>query len=107
VWAFGVVVDTPFLDDDVCLPETVEDFTIEAFIPELCSVAFQAIAIVLPCPCNTSIWLSFVTICSAESHFLPIFSLLPSSILSYSLVQKKPVKALSFDDQNRTIKHRD
>jgi hypothetical protein len=50
-------------------------------------------AIVLPCPCSTSIWRSFVTICSAASFFLAIFFLLSSSILSYRLVQKKPVRS--------------
>lgn len=29
---FGVVVDAPFLDDHLRLPEAVEDFAIEAFI---------------------------------------------------------------------------
>ena len=47
--------------------------------------------IVLPWPCSTSIWPSFVTICFAASLFLAIFFLLSSSILSYRLVQKKPV----------------
>lgn len=46
VWTFGVVVDAPLLDDDLCLPETVEDFTIEALIPEF---AVEGLAVaVLP-----------------------------------------------------------
>ena len=91
---FGVVVDAPFLDDHLGFLETVEDLAIEAFIPELCSVvpaSLQARAIVLPEGCNTLIWQSFITICSAASLFLAIFFLLASSILSYRLVQKKPV----------------
>ena len=32
--AFGVVVDAPFLDNDLGFLETVEDFAIEAFRPE-------------------------------------------------------------------------
>jgi len=38
VRTFGVVVDAPLLDDHLCFPETVEDFTIEAFIPELAAI---------------------------------------------------------------------
>ena len=34
VRTFGVVVGAPLVDDDPCFPETVEDFPIEAFIPE-------------------------------------------------------------------------
>ncbi|MEO6608435.1 MAG: hypothetical protein ABIN69_08195 [Aestuariivirga sp.] len=47
----------------------------------------------MPCACSTSIWRSFVTICSAASLFLAIFFLLSSSILSHRLVQKKQVRS--------------
>ena len=95
---FGVVVDAPHLDDCWRFLETVEDLTIEAFVPELCSVvpaSLQATAIVLPCACKTSIWRSFVTICSAANLFLAIFFLFSSSTLSHRLVQKKPVRSRS------------
>ena len=48
-----------------------------------------------PVPAATSIWRSFVTMCAAVSFFLARFFLLSSSILSYRLVQKKPVRSLS------------
>ena len=35
MWTLRVVVDAPMLDDYLSFPETVEDLTIEAFIPEL------------------------------------------------------------------------
>ena len=57
--------------------------------------SLQATAIVLPWACNTSIWRSFVTICSAFSLFLAIFLLLSSSILSHRQVQKKPVRSFT------------
>ena len=38
--AFGVVVDAPLLDNHLCLPEAVEDLTIEAFIPEFAVEGF-------------------------------------------------------------------
>ena len=91
---FGGVVDAPFLNDHLRFFEAVEDFTIQTFIPEFCSVvpaSLLATAIVLPCACSTSIWRSFLTICSAASLFLAIFFLLSSSILSHRLVQKKMV----------------
>ena len=97
VRASCVAVDAPILDNHLCLPEAVEDFPIQTFIPEflLCRPAsLQAMAIVLPCPCSTSIWRSFVTICSAASLFLAIFFLLSSSILSHRLVQKKQARLI-------------
>ena len=33
--ALGIVVSAPTLDDDLYLSQTVEDFTIEQFVPEL------------------------------------------------------------------------
>jgi hypothetical protein len=40
VRTFGVVVDAPLLDDDLCFPEAVEDLPIEAFIPEFAVEGF-------------------------------------------------------------------
>jgi len=34
VWADGVVVDTPLLDDDLGLADRVEDLAVEQFVPE-------------------------------------------------------------------------
>jgi hypothetical protein len=34
VWAHGVVVAPPALDDDLCFGERVEDLAIEQFIPQ-------------------------------------------------------------------------
>jgi hypothetical protein len=79
----GVVVNTPVLDDHLSLLQAVEDLAIQAFVPELCSVipaSLQADAILLPCPCITSICRSLVTICSAAKFFLGIFLLLPRLI---------------------------
>jgi len=92
----GVVVDTPVLNDHLCLLQAVEDLTIQAFVPELCSVipaSLQAAPILLPCPCKTSICRSFVTICSAANLFLGIVLLLSRLILSHRLVQKRPVRS--------------
>ena len=66
---FNIVLNAPFLDDHLGLPEAVEEFAIHAFVPKLSSVvlaSLQATAIVLPCACSTSIGRSFVTICSAQ-----------------------------------------
>ena len=41
---FGVVVDAPHLDDDLRFFEAVEDFTIEAFIPEF-ALSFRLLTI--------------------------------------------------------------
>ncbi|MDP1701653.1 MAG: hypothetical protein Q8L53_11950 [Aestuariivirga sp.] len=57
----------------------------------------------MPCPCSTSIWRSFVTICSAASLFRAICFLLSSSILSYRLVQKKPVRSIPFLEKFEAI----
>ena len=46
MWAFGVVVDAPFLDDHLGFLETVGDLAIEAFIPELVIEGF-AVAVLL------------------------------------------------------------
>ena len=40
MWTFGVVVNAPFLNDYLGLPEAVEDFPVEAFIPELAVEGF-------------------------------------------------------------------
>ena len=44
MWAFGVVMDAPFFDDDLYFSEVVEDLTIQTFIPEFAVEGF-AIAI--------------------------------------------------------------
>ena len=41
---FGVIVDAPFLDDHLGFLETVEDFAVQTFIPELAIEGF-AIAV--------------------------------------------------------------
>ena len=89
---FGVVVNAPFLDNQLGFLETVEDFAVEAFIPEhwpVVPASLQATAIALPWACNTSIWQSFVTICSDADLFPAIFFLHSNSILSHRLVKKK------------------
>jgi hypothetical protein len=40
VWTFGVLVDAPILDDDLRFSETVEDFSIQTFIPEFAVEGF-------------------------------------------------------------------
>lgn len=40
VWAFGIVVLTPLLDDNLCFLQRVEDFTVEQFVPEAGVEAF-------------------------------------------------------------------
>lgn len=40
VWALCVVMGAPFLDDHLRLPETVEDFSIQTFIPEFAIEGF-------------------------------------------------------------------
>jgi hypothetical protein len=55
---FGVLARALIPDKDLRFPETVEDFVIQTFIPEICSTvpaSFQAMAIVLPGPCKTFI----------------------------------------------------
>ena len=79
----GVVVDAPVLDDHLSFLQTVEDLAIQAFVSEFRSVipaSLQAAAMLLPCPCITSICRSFVTICSAPNLFLGIVILLPRLI---------------------------
>jgi hypothetical protein len=43
VWTFGVVVDTPILDDDLRFAETVENFSIQTFIPEFAGTPQQGL----------------------------------------------------------------
>ena len=46
MWALGIVVAAPTLDDDPCLGEAVEDLTIQQFVAEL---GVEALAVtVLP-----------------------------------------------------------
>jgi hypothetical protein len=40
VGTFGVVVDAPFLNDYLSFLETVEDFAIQTFVPELAVEGF-------------------------------------------------------------------
>ena len=35
MWVPGVAVDAPFLDDHLCLPDAVEELSVEAVVSEL------------------------------------------------------------------------
>ena len=67
-----VVVLSPLLDDDLSFFQTVEDLSVEQFVPELCSdmpASRQATGVGFPCAIDISIWRSSVTICSALNLF--------------------------------------
>ena len=101
---FGVNVSAPHLDDHLCFLETAEEFAVEAFVQELCSVvpaSLQATEIVLPWACNTSIWRSFVTICSAASLFRVNLSLLFSPFQFGTLISSGSEKVGQVIDTNQ------
>jgi hypothetical protein len=63
---------SPLLDDDLSFFHTVEDLSVEQFVPELCCdmpASRQATGVGFPCAIDTSIWRSSVTICSALNLF--------------------------------------
>ena len=73
MWAKGVVVATPALDDDLGFLERGEDLAVEQLVPEFTSVTpieRIASATVRPCAVNTSTCRSFATISSAVGRFL-------------------------------------
>jgi hypothetical protein len=75
VWAKGVVVATPALDDDLGLLERIDDLAVEQLVAELTSVTpidRIASATVRPCAVSTSTCRSFATISSAVCRFLDI-----------------------------------
>src|ERR671912_682415 len=75
VWAKGVVVATPALDDDLGLLERIEDLAVEQLVAELTSVTpIERIASATDCPCavSTSTCRSLATISSGLCRFLDI-----------------------------------
>ncbi len=75
MWAKGVVVPTPALDDDLGLLERGEDLAVEQLVPELTSVTpIERIASATgrPCAVSTSTCRSFATISSGLCRFLDI-----------------------------------
>jgi hypothetical protein len=65
-------VIAPGADHDLSLFQAVEDFQLEALIPELCSeipASLQASAVLLPWARCTSIWRNFAMICSELNLF--------------------------------------
>src|SRR5476651_2629792 len=84
---------SPLLDDDLSFFQTVEDLSVEQFVPELCSdmpASRQATGVGLPCAIDTSIWRSSVTICSALNLF---FGMTQAPFQAHSLTtlgSKKP-----------------
>ena len=102
----GVIVDAPVFDDQLTLLHAVEDLSTQAFVSEFYSVlpaSLQADAMLFLFPCITSICRSFVTNCWAANFFLGIFFSSPGQILSFRLVQKKPVRSTE-RDQNTCSK---
>src|SRR5450631_1698402 len=56
-----VVVLPPFLDDDLCFLQAVEDFAVQQLIAQFCCdipASRQATGVGLPCAIDTSIWRS-------------------------------------------------
>ena len=87
-----VVVLPPFLDDDLCFLQAVEDFAVQQLIAQFCCdipASRQATGVGLPCAIDTSIWRSSVTICSALNLFFGMTSSFPSYSLT-TLGLKKP-----------------
>src|ERR671913_492047 len=75
VWARGVIVPAPALDDDLGFLERIEDLAVEQLVPEPTSVTpidRIASATVRPCAVSTSTWRSFATISSGLCRFLDI-----------------------------------
>src|SRR5450631_175956 len=86
-----VVVLPPFLDDDLCFLQAVEDFAVQQLIAQFCCdipASRQATGVGLPCAIDTSIWRSSVTICSAPNLFFGITGSFPSSF-SHNAWSKK------------------
>src|ERR687897_3805729 len=72
VWAKGVIVATPALDDDLGFLQRGEDLAVEQLVPELTSVTpieRMASAIGRPCAVITSTCRSFATISSGLCLF--------------------------------------
>src|ERR671913_412549 len=75
VWARGVIVPAPALDDDLGFLERIEYLAVEQLVPEPTSVTpidRIASATVRPCAVSTSTWRSFATISSGLCRFLDI-----------------------------------
>ena len=91
MWAKGVVVATPALDDDLGLLERVEDLAVEQLVAELTSVTpIERIASATgrPCAVSTSTCRSLVTISSGLCRFLDID---PSSTWPKAIPQGGPL----------------
>src|ERR671911_1403366 len=75
VWAKGVIVPAPALDDDLGFLERVEDLAVEQLVPEPTSVTpieRIASATIRPCAVSTSTCRSLATISSGLCLFLNI-----------------------------------
>src|SRR5476651_1065719 len=91
---------SPLLDDDLSFFQTVEDLSVEQFVPKLCCdmpASRQATGVRLPCAIDTSIWRSSVTICSALNLFFGMTKAPFQAILSQRLVQKSRVRSIAPD----------
>src|SRR5918994_3470488 len=92
VWAKGVIVPAPALDDDLGFLERIEDLAVEQLVPEFTLVTpieRIASATVRPCAVSTSTWRSFATISSAVCRFLVID---PSSSWPKAIPQGGPLQ---------------
>ena len=90
--AFGVVVPPPALDDDLRLPQGVEDLPVQQLVSEPTSVTpIVRIASATLCPwaTSTSTWRSLDTIPSGVCLFLDID---PSSFGSKAILQDGPLQ---------------
>src|SRR5918995_6460267 len=91
VWAKGVIVPRPALNDDLGLLERGEDLAVEPLVAELTSVTpidRIASATGRPCAVRTSTCRSFATISSAVCRFLNID---PSSSWPKAIPQGGPL----------------
>src|SRR5918995_2676396 len=92
VWAKGVIVATPALDDDLGFLERVEDLAVEQLVPEPTSVTpieRIASATIRPCAVSTSTCRSLATISSGLCRFLDID---PSSSWPKAIPQGGPLQ---------------
>src|SRR3954471_22698327 len=83
---------SPAFDDDLSLPQGVEDLPIQQLIPQPTSVtpiARIASATGVPCATRTSTWRSFAAISSGGCLFFPIVILLR---LSRAILQDGPLQ---------------
>jgi len=84
---------SPLLDNNLCLFQAVEDFSIQQLIAELCCdipASRQATGVAFPCAIETSIWRSSVTICSALNLFFGMTQVPFQAHFLTSLGLKKP-----------------